>query len=387
MRAFPVRMPSGVRYWTVLDDHMEVVPVADRFLRNARFGRDLAESTTKAYAGAVSLYLRWCDRTGREWQIAADDLALFMVWLKFTPAGEIDGPVVRGPGSEPVRSEGRINRVLTAVRGFLVFAINSNEAPRRVLSRVYELADTRDLPSEALGEDTNLRYRLRALHRVGEPERPIDRATDEEIVALVRVCRSARDRLIVLLMARAGLRRSEVAGLRRSDLHLLVDNHSVGCRVEGAHVHVQRRDNANGAWAKSRRPRAVPIDFLLVQAIDQYVAERQACAAAAGCDFLLVNLFRAPLGNPIRPDAINELVDGLTVRAGLTRRLTPHMCRHAYASNIVDAGAELDELQALLGHVWHSSSQPYLHPDRARLREAVERVPTPRPQLAEEVAR
>jgi transposase-like protein len=78
-----------------------------------------------------------------------------------------------------------------------------------------------------VGENARLvadNARLRAEHRLHEPETPVDRASDEEIVALVKACRSARDRLIVLLMARAGLRRGEVAGLRRSDLHLLVDN-------------------------------------------------------------------------------------------------------------------------------------------------------------------
>ena len=39
MRAFRVQMPSGDRYWTVLDDEMNVVPVADRYLRELRFGR------------------------------------------------------------------------------------------------------------------------------------------------------------------------------------------------------------------------------------------------------------------------------------------------------------------------------------------------------------
>jgi len=50
MRAFPVVLPSGARYWTVLDEDLAVVPVADGFLRQVRFGRDGAESTTKAYA-------------------------------------------------------------------------------------------------------------------------------------------------------------------------------------------------------------------------------------------------------------------------------------------------------------------------------------------------
>ena len=54
------------------------------------------------------------------------------------------------------------------------------------------------------------------------------------------------------------------------------------------------------------------------------------------------------------------------------------MCRHAFASNVADAGGSLDEIQLLLGHASPGSSQPYLHLHPGRLREAVERVPTPR---------
>ncbi|MDT5023964.1 MAG: integrase/recombinase XerD, partial [Micromonosporaceae bacterium] len=45
MRTFLVRLPSGARYWTVLDEDLAVVAVADGFLRHVRFGRDGAEST------------------------------------------------------------------------------------------------------------------------------------------------------------------------------------------------------------------------------------------------------------------------------------------------------------------------------------------------------
>jgi hypothetical protein len=73
----------------------------------------------------------------------------------------------------------------------------------------------------------------------------------------------------VLLMARAGLRRAEVLGLRRSDVHLLADSRVLGCEVARAHLHVVRReDNPNGAVAKSRRQRVVPLDFVTVQAFD-----------------------------------------------------------------------------------------------------------------------
>ncbi|MEU7205379.1 site-specific integrase [Streptomyces sp. NPDC045470] len=381
MRAFPVVMPSGQKYWTVLGDDLEVVPVADRWLRNLRFGRDRAELTVKAYAGGVALYLRWCRSTGREWTTAGRDLGLFMVWLKYTPASRDGGvPVVqRGPGAEPVRGERRINRVLVAVRGLLSYAVSVSEAPRSVLGQIYELADSRDLPAEAQGEDGGLFYRLRPVHRLREPEKAeVDRAEDAELAAMFAACRNARDRLIVLLVGRVGLRRGQVAGLRRSDVHLLPDSRTLGCDFPGAHVHVRRRENANGAWSKSRHAWVAPLDFLVVSAFDLYCEERHRLLGTGGSDFVLVNLFRAPLGEPVSPEAVGELLERLSERAGLDRRVGAHMARRAFASNVADAGGTPDEVQAVLGHKSLDSQAPYLSPDPQRVRAAVDRVPSPR---------
>ncbi|MGW8557673.1 hypothetical protein [Streptomyces tubercidicus] len=54
------------------------------------------------------------------------------------------------------------------------------------------------------------------------------------------------------------------------------------------------------------------------------------------------------------------------------------MARRAFGSNVADAGGSLDEVQALLGQTHPESPRPYLIPDRTRLREAIERVPSPR---------
>lgn len=385
MRAFPVRLPSGVRYWTVIDENMAVVSEADEFLRHVRFGRDGSELTTRAYAGGIALYLRWCRRTGRSWQAGVEQLGLFITWLRHAPpeASGLDaagraGEVLAGPGRGPVRGARRVNAVLTAVRAFVSHAVAAGRAPGGLLPLIYELADDRDLPGEARREDDRMSWRMRVRHRLREPEARVDRAFDEEIVGLLGACRSARDRLIVLLMARAGLRRGELCGLRRGDVHLLADSRLLGCEIERAHLHVVRRDNVNGAWAKSRRQRTVPLDFLVVQAFDAYEFERLAVARAAGSDFVLVNLFREPVGAPMRPDAIGALVAAAGRRAGLARRVTPHQLRHAFGSSLADAGGTVDEIQDLLGHASVSSSQVYIHPAPGRLREAVERVPVPR---------
>jgi integrase/recombinase XerD len=389
MRAFPVRLPSGAKYWTVLDEDLAVVPVADDFLRHVRFGRDGAESTTKSYAYSIALFLRWCARTGRSWQAGAEKLALFMTWLAYagpsaTSAGAGTSVVLAGPGSVPARGARRVNGVLTAVRAMVVHAVSTGQAGGHLLPLLYEVADDRDLPEAARDSDGRMAWRMRARHRLHEPERPVDRASDAEIVALLRACRSARDRLIVLLMARAGLRRGELCGLRRSDVHLLADSRALGCEVARTHLHVLRReDNPNGAWAKSRRQRSVPLDFLVVQAFDTYVLERMSVPQAADGDFVLVNLFREPLGAPMRPDAIGELLAAASRRAGLTQAVRPHQLRHAFGSNAADAGCGIDVVADLLGHASVSSSQVYLHPDPGRLRAAVDLVPSPLAQAGE----
>jgi integrase len=369
----------------VLDEDLRVVPVADGFLRQVRFGRDGAESTTRSYACSIALFLRWCARTGRGWQAGAEQLGLFMTWLahagpQASGAGAGSGGLVlSGPGGTPARGARRINVVLAAVRGMVVHAVAAGEAAGHLVPVLYEIADDRDLPGAARGEDGRMSWRMRARHRMREVEKPVERAADADIAAVVIACRSARDRLIVLLMARAGLRRGEVAGLRRSDVHLLGDSGPLGCDTPRAHVHVVRRgDNPNGAWAKSRRQRVAPLDFLTVQAFDTYQFERMSVPGASGSDLVFVNLFRAPVGAPMRLDAVNDLVAAASRRAGIDPVLRPHQLRHAFGSNVADAGGGIDVIASLLGHASVSSSQVYVHPDPARLREAVQRVPSPR---------
>ncbi len=358
MRAFPVRLPSGQRYWTVLDEDLVVVVEADEFLRHLRFGRGGAEGTTESYARALALYLTWCRTLGLEPWMAANRLASFVLWLQ---AGDTRGP-------------SRVNGVLAVVREWCKHAVACGWTSPDLLAVLYEAMDDRWLPDEVRGERTTTRGIARARHRLPVPERSVDRATDTEVVGLLRACRSARDRFIVIALAR-GLRRGELVSLRRQDVHFVLDATGLGCRVAGEHLHVVRRDGSpRGGFAKSRRPRVVPADGLLVQAWDAYWWERAACRAADGCDFVLVNLAGGPVGAPMRPGAINELLAALSRRAGLDRVVHPHLLRHGFASDVLASGGALDEAQALLGHASIVSTEVYLHPSQERLRQAVDRV-------------
>ena len=104
MRAFRVTLPSSERYWTVVDHEYRIVGDVDEYLRHLRFGQDCAESTTKAYAESLALYLRWCERSERDWRTAAERLGAFVTWLKHTPSrswitsGTRPGPNQPDPG-------------------------------------------------------------------------------------------------------------------------------------------------------------------------------------------------------------------------------------------------------------------------------------------------
>jgi integrase/recombinase XerD len=86
----------------------------------------------------------------------------------------------------------------------------------------------------------------------------------------------------------------------------------------------------------------VPLDFPTVQAFDTYEFERMRVTQAAAGDHVLVNLFRAPIGAPLRPDAVGELLAAASRRAGLDPPIRPHQLRHACGSNLEMSGVAAD---------------------------------------------
>jgi integrase/recombinase XerD len=129
------------------------------------------------------------------------------------------------------------------------------------------------------------------------------------------------------------------------------------------------RANSNQARVKNEKPRVVPVTAGLVNLYEVYRADRDQCARARESDFAFVNLYRPPLGEPMKLHAANELFSRLSHRAGQT--VTPHMLRHTFGTGAAQAGS-LDVVAELLGHASLRSTQTYLHPDIARQRKAIE---------------
>lgn len=358
LRSFRIELP-GSPYWTVVDGAYEPVEVADRFLRDLRLAAARAESTTKAYAGDVALFLNWCAETDRTLEVGLRQLGRFQLWLQTTPIER------RGRGVGNARGARRINRILVAVRELAKHAVRDGALPAEVLGRLYKLPPSDQRPE---GEAAGAVHRLR-VERRGAPKF----ATREEWEALALAAVSWRDRFLLVLLWYTGLRIGEALGLRRSDLHLIDRSTALGCDVEGPHVHVCRRENANGARAKGR-DHTVPVHQHVISVYDLALAEREDCVAAQTSDFVFVNQFQRPLGEPMKPDTVEDLFARLSRKAGLERRVTPHMLRHSVGTDLAAAEVPIDVIAEMLGHASLRSTEIYLHVTDERKRQAVRRL-------------
>jgi integrase/recombinase XerD len=326
-------------------------------------GAGRSPHTIRAYAGRVAAFLSWCQACGIDWAtIGLVDLAGFKHWLEVTPYG--DGRA---------RSGSTVNAILTAVCEFLRFAARTGVIEQAVADRLSEPRYLRFTPPGFdTGEQGQFRtVRARALRARAETPFP-DALTGEQVAAVLGCCRRPRERFLVVLLHDTGVRIGEGLGLRRCDMHLLPDSRSLGCAVVGPHVHVVQRANPNGALAKSRFSRTVPASDAVLQAYADYQVERTGLVGEGGSDMVFVNLYHEPLGAPMAYRAAKRFFDRLAAECGFPVR--PHMLRHSAATNWIRAGADVDVVRALLGHVSLASTTIYLHARDEDKRRAVEAV-------------
>lgn len=155
-----------------------------------------------------------------------------------------------------------------------------------------------------------------------------------------------RDHAIIQLFYASGLRISEISALEVGQVNL--DQGFV--RPIG----------------KGSKERIVPMGQAAIAAIRQYLDEgRPRLCTRRICD----RLFISRLGGGIGRARLWELIKGYAKKAGIKRNVTPHMLRHSFATHLIERGADLRTVQAMLGHADIATTQIYTHVSRAHLQE------------------
>ena len=173
------------------------------------------------------------------------------------------------------------------------------------------------------------------------PERSIDLITSAELERLMKApdsddLKAIRDRAIMELLFSTGLRVSELCSLN-SDLDLSRDELSVR--------------------GKGDKVRVVFISPEAKKAVSAYLKARKDMEEA-----LFVNYGRGSAKpGRLTPRAVELIIKKYAVKAGITSKVTPHVLRHSFATDLLENGADLRSVQALLGHANIQTTQIYTH--------------------------
>ncbi|MEO8311090.1 MAG: site-specific tyrosine recombinase XerD [Caldimonas sp.] len=280
----------------------------DRFVDAVWIEQGLAANTLAAYRRDLTLFADWLGREhGRALADASEtDLRAYAL--------------ARHAGSAPTST----NRRLTVFKRFFRWAVRE---------RIVDADPTLKLDSA--------RQPLRVPKTLSE-------AQVEALLAApdVEMPLGLRDRAMLELIYASGLRVSELVTLKT--------------------VHVSFVECALRVTGKGAKERLVPFGEEALRWIERYIAEaRPAILGRRTSDALFVT----GLGGPMTRQMFWKLLKAHALRAGISAPLSPHTLRHAFATHLLNHGADLRAVQMLLGHADISTTTIYTHVARERLKQ------------------
>ena len=281
--------------------------LVDRYLNYLVVEKGLAPKTIEAYAGDLSGFALFLGQH----EIKAIDRADTAVILKYIIKLRKSG---RGAATRA--------RHLVALRGFFRFLHRTGLIKRNPAKLV-------DLPKSGLKLPTVLNVEeIDRLLSAPDPEKPAGQ----------------RDAAMLELMYAAGLRVSELIGLKMNAVNL-----------EAGFVRVV---------GKGSKERIVPIGRKAMAIIQAYLKTGRGRLLK---EIVSPYLFVARAGKPMTRQGFWKLLKRYALKAGLQQRVTPHSMRHSFASHLLEGGADLRAVQIMLGHSDITTTQIYTHVAQKRL--------------------
>jgi len=306
-----------------------VQSLVEDFLQYLRHERGQAEHTQRTYAALLGKFIAWAGKAGlADWKQV--ELCHLMAFLQHERE--------RGLANEPKESPSRLSSEsvyleIAALRAFYRFAENEKLLPVNVAENLSLPRRWQRLPKALTSEE---------IDRLLTPEQP-------------ETPRSLCDQAVLELAYASGLRLAELRGLRLEQLHL-----------EAGFINV---------IGKGNKERVVPVGRKAVEAMNRYLN--------AGRPRLVTprtpaNVFLTKRGTPFAANTLWLHITRRARRAGVARKVTPHMLRHSFATHLLEHGADLRVIQELLGHASIRTTEVYTHVTGNRLRD-IHRKFHPRP--------
>ncbi len=162
-----------------------------------------------------------------------------------------------------------------------------------------------------------------------------------------------RDRALLELLYATGCRASELSHLMLRDVHL--DEGYCICHGKGS------------------KQRMTPLGQKAVAAVREYLEQERPRLARIARGEAPPWLLLSRGGRRLRREAIWELVKKYAARAGISADISPHTLRHSFATHLLAGGADLRQVQEMLGHASIATTQIYTHVDQSRLKKVHER--------------
>ena len=220
-----------------------------------------------------------------------------------------------------------VARILSGVRSFYRFLTIEKEV---------ETDPTELLESPKIGKHLP---EVLSLNEIDEIEAAIDLSKPEGI----------RDLAIVEVLFSCGLRISELVNLKLSELYL-----------EEGYIRVH---------GKGRKERLVPIGDNAIEKLRQWFVVRQDVEVKPGEeDYVFISLRR---GKHLSRISLFVYIKEYAEKAGIRKNISPHTFRHSFATQLLEGGANLRAIQAMLGHEDIGTTEIYMHIDKSHLRQEI----------------
>lgn len=283
-------------------------PIIDQFLDAIWLEKGLSDNTLTSYRRDLNLYDKWLQaRGGTPLQAQKADV---LEWL-----GEL------ATRKQSARSSARM---LSCLRGFYRYLLRENRIATDPTLNIDSPKMGRSLPKSLSEKDVD--------HLLAQPD--------------ISLSLELRDKAMLELLYASGLRVSELIGLR---VHQLSLNQGV-IKVLG----------------KGSKERLVPMGEEALYWLQQFLQKgRPDLLSGRAADVL----FPSRRGQQMTRQAFWYRIKHYALRAGIQVELSPHTLRHAFATHLINHGADLRVVQLLLGHSDLSTTQIYTHVARERMKQ------------------